>query len=96
MKIKLSKSQWEQIGKTCGWLKTAGGWGRFSEELSDCIEGKCLVGIQTNKKENEIFNEIKQDSGLSQMMAEEEMTDNELRQCIAENTRMYTYLNRSR
>lgn len=31
MKLSLSKSQWEQIGKTAGWTKTAG----IDEDISD-------------------------------------------------------------
>lgn len=31
MKVKLSKSQWEQIGKTAGWIKTSG----IDEDFSD-------------------------------------------------------------
>jgi len=92
MKIKLSKSQWQQIGKMAGWIKKANGWGRFSGDLCDCIEGQVLLALRSNGNEETVFNAVKQDSGLAAMMLEEQMTDEELRECITENMALYRHL----
>jgi len=80
MKIKLSKSQWKEMGRKAGWIKTAGGYGRFSEELSDIIEGQALY--HREKTPQEIVNLIKGDKGLRYLMREEAMTDTELIEII--------------
>jgi hypothetical protein len=68
---------------------TAGGWGRFSEDLSDILEGL----VRVNKKTNErmIFQIIKRqlihDRPLAEMVSEEGMTDEDLQDLIRENMR---------
>lgn len=147
MKIKLSKSQWQQIGKTAGWIKeagkncgrcgvlspktyrvkdesgviiqedlclkcaeyakskidaikqgsknavkkTAGGWGHMSEDLSDCIEGQCLLLSRSGGDENAIFAKIKEDSVLNSMLQDEQISDQDLRQCISECLMLYNH-----
>jgi hypothetical protein len=55
---------------------TAGGWGRFSEDLADVLEAQ--VRIHKSKNEDEIFRIIKSDKGIVQMMKEEGMRDKDL------------------
>ena len=68
-------------------MKTAGGHGRFSEELTDIIEGQALSRI-TESPET-VAAMIKADSILVEMMKEEEMTDQELLDIINETRWIY-------
>jgi len=67
----------------------AGGWGRFSKDLSDILEAQIM--INKRKSESEIFNIIKgqlrNDRPLMEMMREEHMTDSDLREMIRSNLR---------
>ena len=163
MKIKLSKKQWETIGKTAGWMKkaeeatngtndtnvqyfaskgealgylkdhgsecvgwkengklkhaiywngkvaitnagekkrwattatikkTANGWGHLSGDLSDVLEAQVMMGVREGQNQDQIFLRIKSsDQGLQNMMAEENLTDDELREFIADNYAMYS------
>ena len=56
--------------------KIAGGIGRFSEDLSDVLEAQ--VHINKDKSIREILDIIKSDSGIVDMMRDEEMSDIEL------------------
>ena len=89
MKIKLSKSQWEEMGKKAGWLKTAGGYGRFSGDLSDILEAQVLIHGREGKNAQEIFKIIKdmiaKNAGLMGMVKEEKMTNKELLDLIKGN-----------
>ncbi|MFA7219086.1 MAG: hypothetical protein WC119_00980 [Synergistaceae bacterium] len=89
MKIKISKSKWEEIGRKAGWIKTAGGWKYYSEELSDIIEGAIGVGIRNNETESEIFNRIVNDKSLLELMGQEDMSLEDLRECIQDNIETY-------
>lgn len=152
MRISLSKSQWEQIGKVAGWMeaprdidvicpkchhnlgkasklvqimnnitcpkcrtifdnpssltqivakktrpsrmKVAGGWGRFSEDLCDQLEAQVMMGFRNNKSEQEIFQTIKSIPNIVQDMQIEDMSDEDLTDCIRENYRMQAILAR--
>ena len=102
MKVKLSKAQWEQVGKTAGWLKKkAGGWGRFSEDLSDVLEAQVMMAIQKHFNADEIFirikqflSEIKGNDGLAQEILSEGITDEELKEFIDDHIRMMSIVNR--
>ena len=54
-----------------------GGWGRFSEDLSDVLEAQ--NHIHKNKDPREIFRIIKSNRGIAEMMRAEGMTDKDLR-----------------
>lgn len=87
MKIRISKSQWQSAGKRAGWTRAAGGYGRFSEELCDIIEGQVLVN--KNKSSPEIAFIIKTDEGLLRMMQDEQMSDTELLEVISGAKQLY-------
>jgi len=90
MKITISKSQWEEIGKVAGWTKTASGHGRFSKDLSDILEGQVL--INKSHSPEEIANIIKTNHGLNYLMKEEAMTDTELIEIIEGTLQLYSFL----
>jgi len=90
MKIKLSKAQWEQMGNKAGWIsKQANGWGRFSGDLSDILEGQAVMGVQQNLSVEEVVDKIKADNTLAHMLVEESATLAELTECIKDNMRDY-------
>lgn len=65
----------------------AGGWDRFSEDLSDILEAQIMMNKR--KSEMAIFNIIKakvrSDKPLADMMKEEGMTDRDLLRMIRSN-----------
>jgi len=65
--------------------RIAGGVGRFSEDLSDVLEAQ--VRMNNDKSIREILNIIKADSGIVDMMQEEDMSDVELIDIIDETLR---------
>ena len=65
----------------------AGGWGRFSEDLADSIQGQVVK--QRGKKGMEIMKIIKHDVGLVAMMEEERMSDRDLMEIIKESMFMF-------
>jgi hypothetical protein len=67
--------------------KKAGGHGRFSEDLSDVIEGKVLSN--KGKSSQEIFSIIKSDAGIVSMMREDQMSDQELMEVIDQSKSLY-------
>ena len=89
MKVILSKSQWEQIGKTAGWIKKANGWGCLSGDLSDVLEGYAIIGLRKKLSTEEILEKIKADDSLAPMLVEEAVTEDELRGCIEDAFKMY-------
>lgn len=93
MKIKLSKSQWEMIGKKAGWMnKSAGGYGRFSEDLADTLEAQVMMGVRDGLKSLQIFQLIKNNSDISQFIQSEGMTDSELQEFIDDHMRMLSLI----
>lgn len=90
MKIQLSKTQWEHIGKVAGWIeKQANGWGRLSGDLTDVLEAKAIMGLRKGLTPQQIVEEIKADMNLQPFLAEEQVTDEELLECIKEEMEMY-------
>lgn len=50
MKIKLSKSQWEEIGKKAGWMKVAAyGTGMGEELVPDPVKGRVMTKEEIDK-----------------------------------------------
>ena len=90
MKITISKSQWEEMGKKAGWIKSASGHGRFSKDLSDVLEAQVLINKKKTPQEIAII--IKSDAGLVNMMREEEMDDEELMELIDGTLQLYTWV----
>jgi len=76
MKITLSKQQWKMIGEKAGWIKLAGGWGRFSKDLDDVLSAQVMINKKLDNQQ--IFNIIKSNTGIAKMMEEEEMSDEDL------------------
>lgn len=90
MKIQLSKTQWEHIGKTAGWLsKQANGWGRLSGDLTDVIEAQVIIGLRNDLNAIQIVAVIKSDENIRPLLREEQVTDNELLECVTEEMEMY-------
>ena len=89
MKIQLSKTQWEVSGKTAGWSKTANGWGRLSGDLTDVIEAQAIMGLRKNLSAEQIVSIIKADVNLQPFLQEEQVTDEELLECVKEEMEMY-------
>ena len=87
MKIKLSKNQWENIGKKAGWMKQSGGWGRYSDDIDGVISAQVIQN--KGKKPEEILAIIKGQPDLVQFLATEDMTDEDLLLCIKESQMMY-------
>jgi hypothetical protein len=48
MKIKLSKKQWEVIGKKTGWLNMASVWGHIGEDFNHEMEMEVLKNRNLN------------------------------------------------
>ena len=90
MKITISKSQWELMGKKAGWIKTASGYDRFSKDLSDILEGQVLANRK--KSPEEIANIIKGDNGLVNLMNEESMTYKDLMGLITGTLQLYKWM----
>lgn len=58
MKIKLSRSQWEETGKKAGWMKTAAiDWNRMGEVIDELVQLKQLL-LSSNMDDNEKFTKI--------------------------------------
>lgn len=74
--------------------KKAGGMGRFSEDLSDTLEARIMIKYREGMDENTIFQNIKSDQSLVQFMSLEEMTDDELMECIRDTIRMINITSR--
>ena len=89
MKITLSKSQWEFIGKKAGWIKTAGGWGRFSKDLDDVLSVPVILGMRQKKNRDEIFVDIKKSPNYTKWIEEEGMGDEELKEFIFDTIQIY-------
>ena len=82
--IKITKSEWKSIGKKAGWMKLAGGWGRFSEDLCDVLQAQVMIGKKQEKNREEILLIIKNNPSIMRMVDTEEMTDDEIREYIIE------------
>ena len=90
MKIQLSKSQWEHIGKVAGWIsKQANGWGRLSGDLTDVIEAQVIMGLRKELSAEQIVAILKADESLRPFLREEQVTDQELLECVTEEMEMY-------
>ena len=90
MKIQLSKTQWEHIGKIAGWIsKQANGCGRLSGDLSDVLEAQVIIGIRKGLDTDQIFDVIKANQSIVSLLASEDVTDTELLECIRDSFRMY-------
>jgi len=80
---------WEQIRNMQQGRKSsvliAGGWGRFSEELTDLIEAQ--VNMNKDKQTSMIMKIIKENHSILDMMQDEGMTDRELTKFIEETKR---------
>jgi len=86
MKIKLSKSQWEGIGKKAGWMKKSD-VGGLSGDLNDILEG--IVVSNRGKTPEEIITLIKSDKTLTPLLQEENVTDQDLLIIVRENQNIY-------
>lgn len=87
MKIQLSKTQWELIGKTAGWIKTAGGWGQISEESSDVLEAAVVIRHRQSMDPNQIATELKDE--FAQILSDENVSDQDLKEFIQDTILLY-------
>ena len=90
MKILLSKKQWESIGKKAGWMRSAGGWGHISEEMSDSMEAQVLIKGREGKSIGQIAADIK--IQFADMLKTEPMTDQEIIEFVTDTYRMWNHV----
>jgi len=81
-RIKISKNEWQSIGKKAGWMKTAGGFGKLGADLADALEGQVL--LNKTKTPEEIFQIVKQDAELYTLIQQDGVEDQELLSYIEE------------
>ena len=82
MKVTLSKSQWQSIGKLAGWMKIAGGFGKLGKDVADAMEG--LVHVHKAKSAEDIVEVIRHDEWMSNEIREANVSDEELLEYIGE------------
>lgn len=49
--VKLSKKQWNDIGREAGWIKTSGSWGPFGKDLTDILSGVVISNRHLPKRD---------------------------------------------
>lgn len=70
-------------------INTAGGWGKFSEDLSDALEAQVSLGVRNGMDKNQIFEKINSDATLMQWINQEGGDNTDIMDCIIENMQMH-------
>jgi hypothetical protein len=90
MKIKLSKSQWEQMGKTAGWLKKS----QFSENM---MPGQTPYNSEEKKKLNGLISDAAQgDPGEQDEASDPYKTKRTIRITFNDGEELETWINGTR
>lgn len=76
MKIKLSKSQWEQIGKSAGWLNKTSA--KIPKNIAITLQKEIVNGLKARLNKNQILKKIKANSELYAQISSSGMDDNSL------------------